>query len=56
MLYKDLKNIRGPELFQSVRKADKALDSQERLLSLNYEVIGFLPLFCLSLFSKLSAM
>lgn len=46
----------GPVLFQSVRKADKTSDSQERLLSLNYKVIGFLPLFCLSLFSELSAM
>lgn len=46
----------GPVPFQSVRKADKTSDSQERLLSLNYKVIGFLPLFCLSLFSELSAM
>lgn len=32
-----------PVLFQNVRKTDKTSDSQERLLSLNYKVIGFLP-------------
>lgn len=42
-------------LFQSVRKQIRLQTVKERLLSLNYAVIEFLPDAALALFSKLSA-